>query len=105
MEILEIVVAWLAAVAFLVGSGFCLVASIGVARLPDPLTRMHAATKAGTLGVGLVLLGASIAFAEAETTLKAIAIFGFILITAPVAAHVIGTIVWRHGAEGDRPGR
>ena len=104
MMIVDTILAWLAALAFLTGAGFCLVASIGVARLPDPLTRMHAATKAGTLGVGLVLLGAAIAFADAATTLKAIAIFAFLLITAPVAAHVIGGIVWRHGEEGNRPG-
>jgi len=45
------------------GGFFCLVAALGMLRLPDLLIRMHAATKAGTLGVGLLVLAAALYFA------------------------------------------
>jgi monovalent cation/proton antiporter MnhG/PhaG subunit len=41
----------------LVGVGFLIVATVGLLRFDDPFQRMHAATKAGTLGAGLVLIG------------------------------------------------
>ena len=53
-------------VAILVLSGgiFCFAAGMGVLRLPDLLTRMHASTKAGTLGSGLILMAVAVQFAE-----------------------------------------
>ena len=51
-------------VALLIAAGclFCLVAAVGIVRLPDTLIRMHAATKAGTLGTGLILAGVAVFF-------------------------------------------
>ena len=46
---------YLTGLLMLLGSIFCLVASVGIVRLPDALTRMHAATKTGTLGTGLLI--------------------------------------------------
>lgn len=78
--------------AFLILSGavFCFIASVGVLRLPDTIIRMHAATKAGALGSGLVLLGLAFCFTETSITLRALAAILFLLLTAPVAAHLIG---------------
>lgn len=72
------------------GSLFMLLAAIGILRLPDLLTRMHATTKAAALGVMLIMLAAAIHFAETSIVARALAIVVFILMTAPVAAHVIG---------------
>ena len=72
------------------GSLFMLLASIGILRLPDLLTRMHATTKAAALGVMLIMVAAAIHFAETSIVARALAIVVFILMTAPVAAHVIG---------------
>ena len=72
------------------GSLFMLLASIGILRLPDLLTRMHATTKAAALGVMLIMLAAAMHFAETSIVARALAIVVFILMTAPVAAHVIG---------------
>jgi multicomponent Na+:H+ antiporter subunit G len=80
----------LTAVLMLAGGMFCLVASVGVLRLPDTIIRMHAATKAGTLGSGLMLLALASHYMELSTTLRAFAAIVFLLITAPVAAHLIG---------------
>lgn len=67
-----------------------LVAAIGALRLPDFYTRMHAITKAGTLGIGLVLVGIAVFFWDLSATTRALAVIVFVLFTAPVSAHMIG---------------
>jgi multicomponent Na+:H+ antiporter subunit G len=81
----------------LVGGAFCFVAGLGVLRLPDVLIRMHASTKAGTLGAGLVLVAVALYFADTATTTRAVVAILFLLITAPVAAHTIGRAAFRSG--------
>lgn len=85
---------WAVAFLLVLGALFFLVAAVGVVRLPDALTRMHAATKAGTLGAGLMLLAASLAAGDIGVSVRAGAIFLFLLVTAPIGAHVIGRTVW-----------
>jgi multicomponent Na+:H+ antiporter subunit G len=91
--ILEFIMAGLV----LLGGFFCVVAGLGVLRLPDVLIRMHASTKAGTLGSGLILAAVAIFFADTATTTRALATILFLLITAPVAAHMIGRAAFRSG--------
>lgn len=82
--------------ALLVAGGvFSLVAGLGLLRLQDVLQRTHAATKAGTLGVGLVVLAVAVFFHDVGVTTRAIAIFAFLLLTAPVGAHMIGRAAYR----------
>ncbi len=80
----------IASVFLAAGGVFCLVAAVGMLRLQDTLIRMHAATKAGALGSGLVFLALAVSYMETSTTLRALAAFFFLLLTAPVAAHLIG---------------
>jgi len=77
------------------GGAFAAVAGIGLLRFPDVLMRMHASTKAGTLGVGLSVVSAALFFATDLVTTKAVLIVLFILLTAPVAAHLIGRAAYR----------
>lgn len=84
-------------VLILAGGFFAAIAGLGLLRLPDVLIRMHASTKAGTLGVGLIVLGVSIHFASSLVIAKAILIISFMLLTAPVAAHLIGRAAYRRG--------
>ncbi len=84
------------AVLILLGGFFCFVAGLGVLRLPDVLIRMHASTKAGTLGSGLVLSAVAVYFADTATITRAVATILFLLITAPVAAHMIGRAAFRN---------
>jgi multicomponent Na+:H+ antiporter subunit G len=77
------------------GGAFAAVAGLGLIRLPDVLMRMHASTKAGTLGVGLIVAGVSLHFGGALVVAKAILIIAFLLLTAPVAAHLIGRAAYR----------
>jgi multicomponent Na+:H+ antiporter subunit G len=83
----------------ILGSGFVLIAAIGIVRLPDLYIRMHAATKAGTLGAGLILLSVAVHFGELGIVTRALATIAFLLITAPVAAHVIGRAAYLFGVE------
>lgn len=82
----DIIVAILA----LSGGAFVLIAAIGIVRLPDLLTRMHASTKAGTLGSLLVLAGLAVFIGSATVISKVVATVLFLLLTAPIAAHMIG---------------
>lgn len=77
------------------GGLFAAIAGLGLLRLPDVLIRMHASTKAGTLGVGLIVLGVAVHFGESLVVTKAILIIIFLLLTAPVAAHLIGRAAYR----------
>jgi len=72
------------------GATFILLAAVGIMRLPDLLTRMHASTKAGALGVALIMVAAMLHFNDLVLIAKAMAVILFIFITAPVAAHAIG---------------
>lgn len=74
----------------LIGTFFIVVAAIGTLRLPDLYTRMHATTKAGTVGVSFILLAVLLYFQELTVTSRAIGIILFIFLTAPVGAHLLG---------------
>jgi multicomponent Na+:H+ antiporter subunit G len=74
----------------LIGSALMLIAAIGVVRMPDLFTRMQATTKAATLGAGLVMLGTAVHFATFSVTTRAVAAIAFVLLTAPIAAHLLG---------------
>jgi multicomponent Na+:H+ antiporter subunit G len=88
----------LADLLLLAGAFFVLVAAVGVLRLPDVLMRMHAATKAGTLGAGLVLLAVAVSMPDVGVVARAMATFVFLLLTAPIAAHVIARAAYYTGA-------
>ena len=89
----------LAGAFIVIGAVFSLIAGIGLFRLPDIFVRMHAATKAGTLGAGLVLLAIAITSQDAGVITRAIAGLGFLLLTAPVAAHLLGRAAYLAQAE------
>lgn len=72
------------------GALFVLLAAIGTLRMPDQYLRISVNTKAATLGVGLLLTAAALFFLETSVTTRVIAVIIFILITAPVGAHLIG---------------
>lgn len=82
----------------LVGALFMALAALGALRMPDLLTRMHATTKAGAFGAGLMLLGVALEFPELSVQVRAFAILLFITLTSPVAAHAVGHAGYRSGA-------
>ncbi|SEQ45551.1 multicomponent Na+:H+ antiporter subunit G [Ectothiorhodospira magna] len=75
----------------LTGVGFMFVAALGLLRMPDLPMRLHATTKAGALGGGLLMIAVGIEFfGDVAVAAKAGAVIVFLLLTAPVAAHLIG---------------
>jgi multicomponent Na+:H+ antiporter subunit G len=84
----------------LVGATFTLLAGIGVLRFPDTLSRMHAATKATTLGFLLIVAGAVVQLSGGSTKLGFAV--GLVFLTAPVAAHLVGRSTYRAGGIGLR---
>jgi multicomponent Na+:H+ antiporter subunit G len=79
----------LTALMWTAGPTFALLAAIGVLRMPDVFTRMQASTKASTLGVGCVLVGAALQLGDLGSVIRVMSIGAFILVTTPVAAQVI----------------
>lgn len=80
------------------GASVVALAALGVARLPDPFSRMHAAAKAGVGGAGLLLLGTGLAFGTASALLTALAAVAFLVLTAPIASHALGRAAYASGA-------
>ncbi|WP_439634566.1 monovalent cation/H(+) antiporter subunit G [Glycocaulis sp.] len=87
------------AVLMLGGMFFLIVAAIGVFRLPDPFLRLHASTKAGTLGAGLLVAGVAVSYTEENLGLTAFVIIVFLLATLPVAGHLLGRATYVSGAD------
>lgn len=79
----------LAGTLIVIGAAFTLVAAIGILRLPDLYTRMHAASKAGTLGSGVMLIALAIFSDDLATVTRALAAVVFFLLTAPISAHLL----------------
>jgi multicomponent Na+:H+ antiporter subunit G len=94
---IDILLALLVAAMLVVGGIFTLLAAVGVVRLPDVYTRMHAASKAGTVGSGLMLFAAGIHSMEFATFTRALAGFVFFILTAPIAAHLIAKAAHQAG--------
>lgn len=81
---------WLAALFLLVAAFFSLVGAIGLVRLPDFFMRLHAPTKASTLGVGGVLVASMIlAAAQGRAGFAELLITLFVFVTAPVSANML----------------
>ena len=81
----------------LIGALFSTVAALGVLRMPDLFMRLHCSTKSATLGVGCMMLGAALHFGGVTVWARAMATVAFLLVTAPVAAHMIGRAAYLAG--------
>ncbi len=80
----------LAALLLVVGGVFALVGAIGLVRFPDFFMRLHAPTKATTLGVGGVLLASMVlGWARGESAVHELLITLFLFVTAPVSANLM----------------
>ena len=84
----------IATIAFLfIGGAFTLVGSIGLLKLRTPMARLHAPTKASTLGVGSLLLASMLdSYLRGEPSLHEMLIMAFLFVTAPISAHFIAKV-------------
>lgn len=94
---LDFAVALVVAVMLVAGGIFTLLAAVGIVRLPDVYTRMHAASKAGTVGSGLMLAAAGIHSLDVAIFMRALAGFVFFVLTAPIAAHLVARAAHKAG--------
>ncbi|AOF87597.1 monovalent cation/proton antiporter, MnhG/PhaG subunit [Hydrogenophaga sp. RAC07] len=84
------VIEWTAAILIVIAAFFLLVGAIGLARLPDFYMRLHAPTKASTLGLGGVLIASIlVAAAQGRAGVAELLITLFVFITAPVSANLM----------------
>lgn len=83
------------AIMLLIGALLCLTAAIGLLRLPDVLSRMHAATKPQTLGLLCVLTGLGLTLRQPAVIGLLVLVAGLQLLTAPVAAHMVARTAYR----------
>ena len=88
---------YISGILIVIGAAFALVAAIGVIRLPDIYSRMHAASKAGTVGSGAMLIALAVFADEPATTLRALAAVAFVMLTAPVSAHLLAKAAYSAG--------
>jgi multicomponent Na+:H+ antiporter subunit G len=84
-----------------IGVVFLIAAAVGVVRFTDPLQRMHASTKAGTVGAGFVLLGVLLEMRTWDVALMCAATISFLLLTIPIAGHLLGRAAYVSGARLD----
>lgn len=94
---METITTFIAAILLVIGAVFALIASLGLWRFPDIYCRMHAASKAGTLGSGLMLLAIAFVAGDVGTATRAIAGVLFFLLTAPLSAHLLAKAAYAVG--------
>jgi multicomponent Na+:H+ antiporter subunit G len=86
MSILVDILSW---ACLLLGGAFAIIGGIGVLRLPDFFTRLHAASIADTISAGLILLGLCLQAGWSLVTVKLILILVFFVFASPTAAHAL----------------
>ena len=94
LELLRDTVGWI----LLVGGGLLvMVGALGLIRMPDMYTRMHAASVTDTLGAGMMLIGMMVMAGFTLITIKLAIILIFILFTSPCASYALGNAALSQG--------
>jgi multicomponent Na+:H+ antiporter subunit G len=83
----------------LAGGFFCIVGGIGIIRMPDFYTRMHAVSVTETLGAGLILLGLILQAGFSLVTAKLLMVGLLIFFTSPTATHALARAALGRGLE------
>lgn len=90
---LQVLSTYAAALSLMIGSAFVLVGALGLLKFNDPMTRLHAPTKVGTVGIGMLLLASMLAaVAKGDPSFHELLIMAFLFVTAPVSAHFIAKV-------------
>lgn len=81
------------ALSLIIGAIFSLVGAIGLLKLNTPMTRLHAPTKVGTVGIGMLLLASMIhSFVFGDGSINELLIMAFLFVTAPIGANFIAKV-------------
>jgi multicomponent Na+:H+ antiporter subunit G len=96
MSLVIEVVSWLL---ILLGSFFTLVGALGLVRMPDVFTRMHAVSVIDTLGIGLMILGMAVHAGFSLVTMKLLFLLALVFFTWPVVTHALAQAALHAGIE------
>ena len=89
----QIIGTYIVSLFLVIGSGFVLVGVIGLLKFDDPMTRLHAPTKVGTVGIGMLLLASIVhSFIIGEPSMHELLIMAFLFVTAPISANFIAKV-------------
>lgn len=89
----QIIGTYIVSLSLIIGSGFVLVGAIGLLKFNDPMTRLHAPTKVGTIGIGMLLIASIIhSFDIGKPSTHELLIMVFLFVTAPISANFIGKV-------------
>ena len=86
---MEVFLDYLSGALLLLGSFFVVVGGIGVLRMPDVFTRMHAAGLTDTMGSFFILTGLMLQSGISGVTLRLVLVLAFLWFTSPVATHAL----------------
>jgi len=92
----------IASILLVLGSSLMLLASIGLVRFRDPLSRAHALTKATTLGISLLLVALWVILEDDISGLKILLVIIFCLLTTPLSGHMVAALYYRQLHKKDR---
>jgi multicomponent Na+:H+ antiporter subunit G len=93
MSLLEVLIAFL----LILGSSITLLSSMGLLRFGDVYLRMHASTKASTLGIGFIMLGAVMYFADSLITIRLLALLVIYFFSSPTGTQVLAHAAYISG--------
>ena len=93
---MELIVNTSSALCLLIGSFLCLSGGIGIMRLPDFYSRMHAVGVTDTLGAGLILIGLMLQNPDGLVVLKLLLILVMTIFISPVASHALAKAAFRN---------
>ena len=79
------------------GGLFCIVGGIGMLRMPDLYTRLHASSVIESLGAGLILVGLMLQAGMSLITLKLLILLALLFIASPTATHAIARVAMLRG--------
>jgi multicomponent Na+:H+ antiporter subunit G len=96
MTLLVEIASW---VLILLGSFFTVVGAVGLIRLPDVYTRMHAVSVIDTMGIGLLMLGMALQAGLSLVTLKLFFLLALVFFTWPVVTHALAQAALHAGVE------
>ena len=90
---LQIIATYAIAISLLIGTIFTLVAGVGLLKLNTAMSRLHAPTKAGTVGIGAFLIASMMhSWTFADGSFHELLIMGFLFVTAPVSANFMAKV-------------
>lgn len=96
---------WVGGIAVVLGGILMVIGGIGILRMPDVFTRMHAASVADTAGVSLILLGLVLFAGFSLVSVKLLLLVLFIALTSPAATHAVARAALHDGVRPrDRAG-